>query len=393
VERAFVKIPQPFVMKICHTVFHEMPPISSWEEWLERFPGVANLLLAQQDLGLQPSWIAPSVENHTFSSDKIKIRLVSTSRYFRQNGSLRKYVGWNQAGRVVQAIAEENPEVIHQHGFNSWMAMRTLHQLIREHGIRCIVQDHGGGVPSFRIKKRLYKKPLAAIQQAVFGDAHTRDLWINRGMLAPEKCQILFAASSTFKPVGEQKRARLRRQLQMEGLPIFGWVAHLDANKDPLTILRACAIYFEKNPAARFYMHFIKDDLRTACENVVASSPALQQRVFLRGRLPHAQLESFHQAIDYFVQGSHHEAYGYSAVEAMSTGAIPILSDVSSFRLLCEDGRCGFLFPPGNAEALQKILLQLPRAVKSDERLRVITRFENEFSYPAIAKKFIALYQ
>lgn len=377
-------------MKVCHTVFHEMPALASWEELAERFPGVAHLLLAQQESGLQLSWIAPSAGNHTFSKDRIKIKFLRIPRFFNRR---RQDVGWHQAQLVARAILEEKPEVIHLHGLNSWMALRALRQLRREHEMRCIVQDHGGGVPALGLKRWLYKKSLGAMRYVVFGDARARDLWISRDLLALEKCQILFAASSVFRPVGEKERRRLRRQLQMEGEPILGWVAHLDRNKDPLTVLRAGAVYFENNPAARLYMHFIKDDLRAACENLIAAHPALQRRVFLRGSLPHAQLESFYQALDYFVQGSHHEAYGYSAVEALSTGAIPVITDIPSFRLLCDDGRCGFLFSPGDVAALRQVFLQLPKVVSPDERLRMIRRFTKEFSYPAIAQKFLTLYR
>src|SRR5262249_27245381 len=157
-----------------------------------------------------------------------------------------------------------------QHGLNSWRALRSLNKLVRERGTRCIVQDHGGGIPSFEIQRRLYRKSLATVECAVFGDSSTRDRWIDGHLLAREQCQILFAASSTFAPANDTERDQLRRQLQMEGKPILGWVAHLDSNKDPLTILRASANYFEENREARLYMHFIKDDLRDVCEAAVA---------------------------------------------------------------------------------------------------------------------------
>jgi glycosyltransferase involved in cell wall biosynthesis len=369
-----------------------MPALASWNEFAERFPNVVHLLQAQRELGLRLIWIALSTISRTLGEDEIKIKFVRAPKLFNKN-FFRHDLSWNQARLLARAIADENPDVIHHHGLNSWMALRVLNKLARQRGIRCLAQDHGGGVPLFWMKRRLYQNAFAAIRQVVFGDAHTRDRWISRKLLAPERCHILFAASSVFKPAAEAERCRRRRQLQLEGAPILGWVAHLDSNKDPMTILRACAVYFEKNPAARLYMHFIKDGLRAACENLIAAHPALRQRVFLRGSLPHAQLEAFYQAIDYFLQGSHHEAYGYTAVEAMSTGAIPILTAIPSFRLLGDDGRCGFLFPPGDVAALQKILLQLPKTVALEQRARVIRRFQKEFSYPALAQKLLALYQ
>jgi glycosyltransferase involved in cell wall biosynthesis len=238
----------------------------------------------------------------------------------------------------------------------------------------------------------MYRKSLGVVKCVVFGDSSARDRWIEANVLAPEQCRILFAASSTFAPADEAERDRLRRKLDMEGKPLLGWVAHLDRNKDPLTILRAAAAYFEQNPEARLYMHFIKDDLRAECEAAIQAQSGLSGRVFLRGRIPHSQLESFYRSIDYLVQGSHHEAYGYSVVEAMSAGAIPMVTDIPSFRLLCDDGRCGFLFPPGDAAALQAILAEAPRVASAQERSRMVRRFNSEFSYPVIAQRFLSLY-
>jgi glycosyltransferase involved in cell wall biosynthesis len=376
-------------MNVCHTVFAEMPAIQTWDEFAVQFPWIAHLLLAQQELGLQLVWIAPSTANHTIVKEKIKLRFFQARRFPNQS---KLYRHWTRARRLTRAILEERPEVIHHHGLNSWMALRALQQLTQGRSVRRLVQDHGGGMPASGVKHRLYRKALASIHQAIFGDSRARDRWIQRGLLAPEKCQIIFAASSVFKPAPENERLQRRRQLQMTGAPILGWVAHLDHNKDPLTILRAGAFYFAKNSAARLYMHFINDGLRAECEQMIAAHPALQQRVFLRGRLPHAQLESFYQALDYFIQGSHHEAYGYTAVEAMSTGALPILTDIPSFRLLCDQGRCGYLFPPGDAAALQNMLCRLPPTIESAERARVIQHFEKKFSYPVLAQKFLALY-
>jgi len=380
-------------MKVCHTVFQEMPLLASWEELEERFPGVAHLLLAQREAGLQPAWLAPSARTHTFLKGGIKCTFVQVPPGRPRPASLRQSPDAKRAQQVARALVEENPEVIHHHGLQAWQALHALSGLIKRHDYRCVVQDHGGGVPASRWSGWRYRKPLAAVRHVIFGDTQARDLWIKRGLLAPEKCQTLFAVSSVFRPASASEQTQLRRQQQMEGAPLLGWVAHLDRNKDPLTVLHACASYFKQNPAARLYMHFIKTDLRAACEALIAATPALRQRVFLRGQLPQKQLGAFYQALDYLVQGSHHEAYGYAVVEAMSAGVIPVVTAIPSFRLLCEDGRYGHLFTPGAAGELLQILLQLPHTAGPAERQRVFHRFENEFSYAALVQKLLTLYR
>src|SRR5947207_986664 len=96
--------------KVSHTVFHEMASIASWEQFAARFPGATHLLEAQRNLGLDVSWIAPSAVNKEFSKDGIRVRLVRAPKFSR-------------ARCVARAISEQNPEIIHLHGLNSWMGL------------------------------------------------------------------------------------------------------------------------------------------------------------------------------------------------------------------------------------------------------------------------------
>src|SRR5438093_1448280 len=97
------------VIRVSHTVFHQMPPAASWDEFANRFPGAAHLLEAQQELGLDVSWIGRSTVSRAFTKHGIKVRLV--------------HARWNPGRHVALAIREENPEVIHLHGLNSWTAL------------------------------------------------------------------------------------------------------------------------------------------------------------------------------------------------------------------------------------------------------------------------------
>jgi hypothetical protein len=79
-------------MRVCHTVFQQMPAIASWKEFASRVPGVADLLTAQQKLGLQLCWLAPSAADHVFRKDAIKVRFVR---------------GWDQARLYMHFIKDD----------------------------------------------------------------------------------------------------------------------------------------------------------------------------------------------------------------------------------------------------------------------------------------------
>ena len=64
-------------------------------------------------------------------------------------------------------------------------------------------------------------------------------------------------------------------------------------------------------------------------------------------RWPHADMPAWFSAADLFVVGSHHEGSGYALMEACACGAVPVVSDIPTFRLLA--GGAGALWPPGDA--------------------------------------------
>ena len=68
-------------------------------------------------------------------------------------------------------------------------------------------------------------------------------------------------------------------------------------------------------------------------------------RVHLLGKVPHAGIETLMQAADLFVSASRAESCGFAALEAMACGAVPVLSDIPSFRALTGDAMAHAILP------------------------------------------------
>ena len=65
-------------------------------------------------------------------------------------------------------------------------------------------------------------------------------------------------------------------------------------------------------------------------------------------------MAAFYSAADLFVVGSHHEGSGYSLMEACACGAMPVVTDIPTFRLLTaaeRSARCGRSAMPRTARA------------------------------------------
>jgi glycosyltransferase involved in cell wall biosynthesis len=96
------------------------------------------------------------------------------------------------------------------------------------------------------------------------------------------------------------------------------------------------------------------------------------------------------QASDIYVSTSYGEALADALREAMAAGKSMVVTDVGGTSELVANGRCGFLFEPGDVQALVKYLTELIRdsklrAAMGLEGKRII---ESNFSTEAYARKF-----
>jgi glycosyltransferase involved in cell wall biosynthesis len=96
-------------------------------------------------------------------------------------------------------------------------------------------------------------------------------------------------------------------------------------------------------------------------------------------------LENYYRAADYFILGSHRESMGFVLCEAMACGCIPIVSNIPSFKKMTENGTYGFLFPPGDEDALYTILMNLHTIDKPALIKKVVDKFNKDLSFQTIA--------
>jgi mannosyltransferase len=69
----------------------------------------------------------------------------------------------------------------------------------------------------------------------------------------------------------------------------------------------------------------------------------------------------WYQGLSVMVQPSHSEGYSLVVLEAMAAGCCVVAAQLPHFPELIEHGRTGFLYPPGDVEALRGILESLMR--------------------------------
>jgi glycosyltransferase involved in cell wall biosynthesis len=213
-----------------------------------------------------------------------------------------------------------------------------------------------------------------------------------RARMLPTHVRVFEIPESTsgFMP-GDAAPARAATGLH--GDPAVLCVGHLDRNKDPLTVLDGVAAAVPDLPGLELWWCFGAAPLLATVEARIARDPVLRSRVHLLGRVPHDQMEMLMRAADLFVLGSHREGGNTSLIEALATGLLPVVTDISSSRSLLAGGAVGALWPPGDSAALAQALRAAAAARGHDERIALRAHFDNHLSSFALGRKLTAAYR
>jgi glycosyltransferase involved in cell wall biosynthesis len=279
------------------------------------------------------------------------------------------------------------PDVFHVHGLDFPRQVRSLAEL--SSGVPIILQDHASRPPRIWRRARA-RRGMSVAAGVAFCSLDQARPFAKAGLVgASTHVYEIPESTSRFAPAD---RDAARGATGVEGHPAVLWVGHLDANKDPLTVLDGISAAICELPQLRFYCCFGNAPLLRAVQSRIASDTRLRDRVHLLGRLPHERIELLMRAADIFVLGSHREGSGYSLIEALACGLPPVVTDIPSFRSLTKAGSVGKLWPCDDSSALCHALLSIAHRSGCELRAAVRTHFERELSSNALGVKLTAMY-
>jgi glycosyltransferase involved in cell wall biosynthesis len=107
--------------------------------------------------------------------------------------------------------------------------------------------------------------------------------------------------------------------------------------------------------------------------------------VILVGQKPHEELQYWFNSADVFISGSHYEGSGTAVCEAMSCGCVPLVTDIPSFKMITDNGKCGLLYPPGDEDMLLSALIATEKMNMAEKRDLSLEHFGKKLSFKAIA--------
>jgi glycosyltransferase involved in cell wall biosynthesis len=294
---------------------------------------------------------------------------------------------WHIPFNTHRYVKKQNPDVVIVEGLIFPLQLIFLKILL---STKCrIIAQHHGERPFKGVKKIFQKIADLYTEIYLFTSISNAEEWIKKGIIKdPGKCRELLEASTHFS---RKDKAESHRKLGLSGKQNFLWVGRLDNNKDPLTVVKAFEKYAALYPQATLYMIYHEQELLDEVKNMVDQSNILSKAVVIVGQVEHEKLAWWFSAADFYISGSHREGSGYALLEAMACGCIPIVTAIPSFRKITGGGKCGFLYPPGNAEALFIVLKSLDNTNRDSCRKEVEDYFQKNLSFKSIADKLCGI--
>ena len=320
---------------------------------------------------------------------QVYVQRTGVDYYFEKDEYGPTLYFWQVPKHLHSRIQHLNPDLVHTHNMNKvlqhWHLVRTLDKTIP-----VLIQNHAE-TPKYWLRSQVQRQVFKRVDGFLFCARGQENIWKEKGIMGTDaKINFAMEGSTDFQMMD---RKVARQKTKMEGDPIFLWVGNLNPNKDPLTILAAFQRFLIKNPEAKLYMIYRFGDLLSEVQSLIGESVLLRKSVTLLGSKIRKELEAYYNSAEYFILGSHQEGSGYSLMEAMACGCVPVVTDIPSFRMMTNEGSIGKLWNPGDQASSLKAMDEALKLPLEDSGRAARAFFERELSYQGIVNKMIPCYQ
>lgn len=251
-------------------------------------------------------------------------------------------------------------DLVHLHGIDFFYDFLALTRPL--HGKPMVVSTHGGffhtGYAS--TLKKLWFSTLtraSALAYARVIATSENDGQLFSQVVAPKRLRVIENGVDVRK-YAAQGNARPGRTLIY-----FGRWSVNKGLMETLDLLQALAV---QDPAWRLIVAGREYDLREADLRKAIAARGLDERVDLSMSPSQEELRSLMGQAQFFVCLSQHEGFGIAAVEAMSAGLIPVLSDIPPFARLLEESGQGVLVDRSDAATAAARVQALARTSDGD---------------------------
>jgi len=304
-----------------------------------------------------------------------------------QDGVQYQFIRLSKFERIVplklhRYILSQKPDVVVIQGLH--FPLQVIQFGILNRGKVKIIAQHHAEKPFSGIKKYVQRVADGFVDAYLFASKPMGLEWVNKGNLSSaQKIYEVMEVSTHFHPINKEL-ARLKTGVS--GDSVFLWVGRLNDNKDPLNVVKAFLRFAAVSPGATLYMIYQTDELLNEIRRLMNASH-YGDKIILVGKVFHDDLHYWFNSADFLISGSHYEGSGTAVCEAMACGCVPVVTNIDSFKMITDNGRCGLLYEVGNENALLNALLKTEASNIEEKRKNCLEYFKSNLSFEAIANR------
>jgi glycosyltransferase involved in cell wall biosynthesis len=298
-------------------------------------------------------------------------------------------IAFGFTGLVRRVLREERPDLIVCNKILFWTSLSVIPLALTGHKVILLTDalvgmTWWGRTLAFRLASRVYAWTigwLIMLASHRFVTFHPEPEGLLRLLGVRRKWRII--------PTGIDPTPYVAEKPAPDPAPracVITYVGRLESVKGVDDFLAAAELVKNEYPEARFRVVGLAPDghpLRVRYGSVA-------EFLGLRDDVPEIL-----RSTDVFVMPSHSEGLSNAIMEAMSSGCACIVTDVGGNPFLVQNGVSGFLFAPGDREALAAHL----RRLIEDPRKRAMMgsaarkRIEAMFSWEVVGKEYVKLFE
>ncbi len=357
-------------MKFVFVSYNYSPNFSSPHVWLKRTESYSGIL-----------------ERLAANNTVVNVKQIDFEGNCIHNGVYNHFVDFGKKQtffpqKLNNYVSDLEPDVVMVQGLHHPLQVMQL-RLALNKKIKIVAQHHAEK-PFIGIKKHIQRLADRSVDAYLFASHDIGADWVKNGNIASSnKIHEVMEVSSLFYPI---KKEEAKVKTGASGSPVYLWVGRLNANKDPLNVIKAFLEFTIINPAARLYMIYHTDELLNDIKALLADDKN-GDAVTLVGQVPHSELLYWFNSADFLISGSYYEGSGTAVCEAMSCGCIPVVTDIPSFRMITDNGNCGLLYEAGNQKALLAALTEALSLNVQQKQTNALKYYKANLSFEAIAAK------
>ena len=303
-----------------------------------------------------------------------------------------KRLGWTGSPRyplcpqVVAHLAEA--DLVHVHAidfFFDWLSLtRWLHRK------PMVASTHGG----------FFHTAFASTLKRIWFGTVTRfsSLGYRRLVATSENDGAIFERIAGKRVVVVENGADLERFRDAASpmvVPVLIYFGRWSSNKGLPALIRLVAALRKSDPRWTLIVAGRPYDLDRAALTALVDAAGVTEAVELHESPSDAALRLLIARASYFVCLSRHEGFGIAAIEAMSAGLLPLLSDIPPFRKIVSASGLGLLLPLDVDEvAGADAVTRLEERVSAEGIDRAaIVAFAQRYEWSMVARRYDAVYR